>query len=407
MTRELRGSAALALGSVASGLLAYVLFVLVTRGLGATAAAPVTVLWTVWAFTGAALTFPLQHWVTRSVGAGLEGDVRRAASRVAVLVVVAALVLGGVAWLLRDRLFHRDDTWFPAFVVLMTLGSAAVGVARGGLGGRGRFAAVAWSLVAENGLRCLLVAALLLAGVHDPVAHGLCLVAGSVVASWRAAWRFAGGDHSESSAFAFLGGSAGAQVAGQAVLTGGPVLLALTGGSAHEVTTMFAALALFRAPYMVVLGLSPQLNLHVTRHATAGNVVALRSLARRLAVLTAAGVGAAGLLGALLGPSVLRLVFGGTVDLSAGLAATLATGCALGIANLALTVGVLALGRASAAAGAWASAVLGGATAVVALGGLSPSATSAGAFLVAEVAATLALALLAVRSRRDRSLSRA
>ena len=64
------------------------------RGLGAGAAAPVSVLWTQWAFAGAAFTFPLQHWITRSVGAGHEGDVRRAAGRVSLLVLVAALLLG-------------------------------------------------------------------------------------------------------------------------------------------------------------------------------------------------------------------------------------------------------------------------------------------------------------------------
>ena len=191
MTGPRRAPVALAAGSVVSGLLAYVLFALVTRGLGAEAAAPVSVLWTQWAFAGAAFTFPLQHWITRSVVAGREGDVRRAAGRVAAVVVAAALALGLVAWLLRDRLFHRDDAWFPVLVVLVTLGSAAVGVVRGGLAGRGRFAAVAWSLVAENALRCLLVAALLLAGEHDPVVHGLALVAGGLVALWPSAWRFA------------------------------------------------------------------------------------------------------------------------------------------------------------------------------------------------------------------------
>ena len=70
-------------------------------------------LWTLWAFAGAAFTFPLQHWITRSVAAGHEGDVRRAAGRVAAVVVAAALALGLLAWLLRDRLFHRDDAWFP------------------------------------------------------------------------------------------------------------------------------------------------------------------------------------------------------------------------------------------------------------------------------------------------------
>src|SRR4051794_22959631 len=152
MIRVNRASAALALGSVVSGLLAYLLFALITRGLGAQAAAPVSVLWTLWAFAGAAFTFPLQHWITRTVVAGHEGDVRRAAAVVSGLVVAAALVLGALAWLVRDQLFHRDDGWFPLMVVLVTLGSAAIGVVRGGLGGRGRFEAVAWSLVAENGL---------------------------------------------------------------------------------------------------------------------------------------------------------------------------------------------------------------------------------------------------------------
>ena len=183
-----RAPVALAAGSVVSGLLAYVLFALVTRGLGAEAAAPVSVLWTTWAFAAAALTFPLQHWITRSLVAGRGGDVGAAATRVAVLVTAVALALGLLAWLLRERLFHRDDAWFPLLVVLVTLGSAAVGVVRGSLAGRGRFSAVAWSLVAENALRCVLVAALLLADVRDPELHGLALAAGGLVAVWPSAW---------------------------------------------------------------------------------------------------------------------------------------------------------------------------------------------------------------------------
>ena len=54
MTR--RAPAVLAAGSVVSGLLAYVLFALVTRGLGAEVAAPVSVLWTQWTFAAAAVT---------------------------------------------------------------------------------------------------------------------------------------------------------------------------------------------------------------------------------------------------------------------------------------------------------------------------------------------------------------
>jgi hypothetical protein len=403
MTRANRASAALAIGSLVSGLLAYLLFAMITRGLGADAAAPVSVLWTQWAFAGAAFTFPLQHWITRSVVAGHGGDVRRAAGAVSGLVLVAALVLGLLAWLVRDQLFHRDDAWFPVMVVLVTLGSAALGVVRGGLGGRGRFEAVAWSLVAENGLRCLLVGALLLAGVHDPVAQGLCLVAGSlVVVLWPAALRFGGAATGESRPLAFLGGAATGQLVSQAVLTGGPVLLALLGGSPREVTAMFAALALFRAPYMVALGSVPQLTLWVTRHTVAGEHAALRSLLRGLIVGTVVAVALAGVLGALLGPAVLHLVFGDTVDLSSSQAAVLAIGCTLAVTNLVLMVSTLARGRPTAAAGAWGAAVLVGAIAVVALSGASAFGTSSGGFLVAEVAATCALAVVA-----GRSLSRA
>ena len=212
---------------------------------------------------------------------------------------------------------------------------------RGGLAGRGRFAAVAWSLVAENALRCLLVGVLLLAEVHDPVVHGLCLVAGSLVALWPAAGgsarRARGGG-----SLAFLGGAATGQLLAQAVLTGGPVLLALLGGSPAEVTAMFAALALFRAPYMVVLGTLPQLTHHVTGHVVAGDVA---PSARSRAPGGARGRGRASL-GASRGAA--RPGAGARWSSAArsrsvtASPAVLATGCTLAVANVVLMVAALA-----------------------------------------------------------------
>lgn len=400
MTGSRRAPVALAAGSVVSGLLAYVLFVLVTRGLGAEEAAPVSVLWTQWTFAAAALTFPLQHWITRSIVAGHEGDVRSAAPRVAAFVVAASLGLGLLAWLLRDRLFGRDDAWFPVLVVLVMLSSAAVGVMRGGLAGHGRFAAVAWSLVAENALRCALVGVLLLADVRDPEVHGLALVAGGLVALWPSAWRIGGDGTGDGRALEFLGGAATGQLVAQTVLTGGPVLLALLGGSPVGVTAMFATLALFRAPYMVVLGTLPQLTERVTTYVVEGAVDRLLSLARGLGVVTVVAVPLAAVLGAALGPRLLRLVFGSTVDVTAEVAAVLAAGCTLAVANVVLMVAALAGAWPSRVALAWGGAVVVGLVAALVLAGASAVTRTAGVFLAVEVAATVALAVVAWGSLR-------
>ncbi len=393
----------LAVGSVVSGVLAYVLFALVTRGLGASAAAPVSVLWTVWALAGAAFTFPLQHWITRCLTAGRAGDVRGSGVRVAIVVGAAALATGALAWAFRERLFHRDDAWFPALVVLVVLGSAAVGVLRGNLGGRGRMGAVAVSLVAENALRCLLVAVLLLAQVHDPVAYGLSLVAGSSIALWPGAWRVDGAGPGRGGSLAFLGGAATAQLLAQGVLTGGAVVLALVGGSPAEITAVFATLALFRAPYMVVLGALPQVTHHVTGLVEAGDLRALRQLAGRLAVLGAVVVVLGAVIGGTAGPALVRAVFGDTVEIGHGDAGVIATGCALALVNVVLMVAALALDRPGRVAGAWGLAVLAGAVVLVPTTWLLPVERVAFAFVAAEVAATVLLAGAAssvLRARR-------
>lgn len=229
----------------------------------------------------------------------------------------------------------------------------------------------------------------------------MALVAGGLVALWPSAWRFGGAGRSgDTSAFAFLGGAASGQLVAQGVLTGGAVLLALLGGSAVEVTAMFAALALFRAPYMVVLGTLPQLTERLTTYVVSGAVDRLRALARGLAALTVVMVPLAGVFGAVLGPWLLRLVFGSTVVVGPEVAAMVAAGCTLAVANVVLMVAALAGDRPLRVAGAWAAAVGTGAAATVALAGLSPVPRTAAVFLVIEVAAALALAVVAWRSLR-------
>ena len=113
MSAAARTTRTLGLGSAANGLLAYLVFVLTTRSLGPDAASPVSVLWSYWAFAGAAFTFPLQHWIARTVTAHGDGAVHKALPRIGVLVLAVSVVLGGAAWVAREPLFHRSDAVVP------------------------------------------------------------------------------------------------------------------------------------------------------------------------------------------------------------------------------------------------------------------------------------------------------
>ncbi|MGH3347809.1 MAG: hypothetical protein ACRDO4_12585, partial [Nocardioides sp.] len=247
-----RGTGLLLAGSIASGILAYVFFALVTRALGAEPAAPVAVLWAWWSFAAAAFTFPVQHWISRTAAtAAGEAAVRRGLPHVVGLVTGVSAVAGVVAWLARERLFGPDGTWFPLLVVAVGISSGAIGLARGVLSGRHRFGAVGAGLVVENGLRCLVAGVLMGAGNDEPAAYGLALLAGyaAVVVSPSALVPRATGSGASVDPLAFVSGTSAGQLLAQGTLTGGPVLLAAVGGAPYEVTALFAALALFRAPY--------------------------------------------------------------------------------------------------------------------------------------------------------------
>ena len=228
-----RGATALALGSAVSGLLAYVFFALVTRALGAEAAAPVAVLWTYWSFAAAALTFPLQHWTVRAVvAAGGEGPVRKAIPPIAALTLAVALLAGAATWLDPGRPVPPGRVGFPLLVVSVTLGSAFLGIVRGILTVRDRLAAVGLVLVAENAVRCVLAAVLIASDVTASRYYGLALAAGQLVGfGWPSVLRLGRTGATDQGWLAFVAGASGGQVIAQVVLTGGPVALALLGGT--------------------------------------------------------------------------------------------------------------------------------------------------------------------------------
>jgi len=395
-TPALRRPSPLVLGSAGNGLLAYVFFALATHALGGARAAPVSVLWSWWSFAAAALTFPIQHWVARTVQAqGGEAAVRQGLPTLARAASLVALVVGVLAWLGRDRLFHADGPWFAVLTALVALGAAMTGLVRGLLSGRQQFGAVAVTLVAENLVRAVLAGILYAAGVTDPVAYGACLIAGYAASAW---WpsalvpRRTGEVAGAGSPLAFVGGTGAAQLVGQAVLTGSPVLLAAAGGAPAAVTALFAGLSLFRAPYTLLLGAVAPLTGRLTALAVAGRSQSLDRLRAFVVAGAVAAAAVAAAVGWLLGPWVVQLVFGADVVLERSTAVPVAAGSALAMANLLLTLLVIARGRVLHLLRSWLVSLVPGAVLLVVTGADSSTA-AASAFAVVEAAALVLLAL--------------
>jgi hypothetical protein len=293
--------------------------------------------------------------------------------------------------------------WFPALVGWVTLGSAFTGVVRGGLAARLRFGTVGLALAAENGLRCAAALVLVVAGVRSSVGFGICLALGSLVGLlWPSSFRFARDAteptvRSAESPYGFLGAAAGGQLLGQALLTGGPVVLALSGGTAAQVTALFAGLALFRAPYTLAIGLVSALTGRLTVLVVQGRQAALRTVRTGIVAGTVAATAVATAVGALAGPALVALVFGAEVRLDSAAAALLAAGSALALGNLVLTILTIARSRSAMLTLAWVLGTFCGAVGFLLV--QQPAlARVCWAFVIAEVVAFAALLATEIRS---------
>jgi hypothetical protein len=275
-----------------------------------------------------------------------------------------------------------------------------MGLLRGVLAGSGRYSAAAVAIAGENVLR-LAVGGILLAVDRDPRLLAAALLAGPAVALlWPRAWRLdpkAGPRPSTG-----LVGAAGLSVLlAQVVLNGGPPLLAALGGAEAEVTALFAALALFRAPYLVALGLTVRATRPLTRRVSEGGRGSLRRPALAAAGLTVALAAASFAAARPLGPPLIRALFGPGTAPSGPVAGAAAAGCVLALGGLALTVMLIAAAARRALVVSWLTAAAVGAVVLVATAALEPVARVVAAFNAAEVVAVLAAAAALAASPRD------
>jgi O-antigen/teichoic acid export membrane protein len=384
---------------VAGGLLgavgAYVFQVYGGRVLGPEAFAPVGVLWTTFFILATVLLVPVEQYVTREVASGRKA-VPTDLGPAAVMAVIGSVVGGGFVLVTLDRLF--EGSWqYVAQIVLLMVGFALLFVAKGVLAGRRRFADVGWVLIIETVVRLVAgIVALQLAASAESL--GWAMVLGGFAVLGMRWWRYDVGAIRAPAAPAsrFLGGYVGATSSSQVLLGAAPIAVAALGASPSMVSVVFVTFTLYRAPLTLIFALQGRILPFLVGVAGSGDSERLGRFVRRVVL---AGVGLAllgGLVGWVVGPEVVSVLFGEEFTPTAAVAALTAAGVmAAAAAQIAGQV-LVAEARTARLARAWLGGLLVAVVALLVLGG-EPDLRVALAFAIGEGVALVLMALLAIR----------
>lgn len=394
------GVGSLSAASLVSGAAGYAVIALGTRAVGDALFAPVSVLWSFWALSVAAVSFPVQHWTIRSAEAHGEHTVWKQVPRLTALVAGLCGLIGLVCLAVGPRLFPSSAVPFSIMATLLPAGAFLVGLQRGVLTYRRRFRAVATMIAGENSIRALAALLVLFLGDSDATASvmlGWGILAGFGIAVVQpGALRPVAGDGASTvrASVRLLGGFAGANVAAQAVLTSAPVVLALLSAAEPVITQVFAILALLRVPYTGFVGASAAVTGPLARLVDAGETHRLRQWELRSAVAVTLLAAASFFVAPIVLPIVVRGLFATQVTIPAAAQGLLAAGGVVAVAGLLEMLVLLALGRSRRMVLSWIAGLL--AAGACLLLPVQPVVRVSLAFLVAE---SVALAGLAIRRR--------
>ena len=403
-------AAVLAFGTTVSICAAYGYLALGVRSFGADSFAPIAVVFALWPTAAAGFGLPLEQWLAREISHNpLDESAARAMLRSAAPVIAAVCVLGAaVAWAAGNQLFGTRDLLYPAVLAVVSLGAASMGVLRGLLAGRGRYAASSSATAAENVTRLLAGAIVVVADLGVEAYAAALMVGPLVILGWASALRQRGGQAvtlGPPPSLRPLAELSGATLLAQVVLGSPPVALAVISGPSAAVTAVFSGLALVRAPYLVAVGASVRALVPLSaRFARGGREDdCWRLLALVLGTLVFAAM-TAGLAPFIL-PDVVTTLFGDSAILNDAPAAGIVAGVVLAHGTLALSVALVAASQPTAMFHAWGAAVLTGF--MVLLTPLDAELRVSLAFVVAELVATcwMAAALASILRGHDRSSS--
>jgi len=371
---------------------AYIVQVIGGRSLGAEGYAPVSVIWTMLFIGFTVFMVPIEQMVIRRTtltGGRLTSESLRA---IGAVVVVATVVSGTTAVLLRPSLLDGDWGYVAVAVVMFPLYAIHV-VGRGVMAGHGRFA--------SYGIVVGLDAVAKVAGTVAVVGLGmggvaLCwvLALASLVVFIVRPWQTRPGEtvslSDAGSDRRFLGGYLVATGASQVILASGPLALGALGASAASVSVFFITTTLFRGPLSASYNLLARLLPSVTRRAAGDGDAVLSGFVRRVAIGGVALAAVAGAGAAVIGPWVVETLYGSEFRPSSTLAGLAAAAVLIGLAALLITQVLVGRGHTGRLAVAWLIA-LGAYAGAVGFLTVEPTVRVATALLIGEVVALAAL----------------
>ena len=389
------GTTFMVAGSLIGAVAAYVFQVYGGRQLGTEAFAPIAQLWTVFFILATVLLVPIEQYVTREVASGrrvLPHDLKPAA----IVALIGAVVGGAFVALTLDRLFEGD--WqYVLQIVLLLAGYALLFVGKGVLAGRRRFGDVGWVLVIESVTRVVAgVVAIQL--VASAVSLGWAMVVGGFSVLAMRWWRHDQGEPKApaSRASSFLGGYVGATSSSQILLSGAPIAAAALGASPALVSIVFVTFTLFRAPLTLIFALQGRILPYLVGVAGSPDRGDLARIARIVILGGSALAALGGLVGWLVGPEVVTLLFEPEFAPSALVAAFAAAGVMAAAAAQVAGQVLVAEGRTSRMSAAWVAGLLVAVVIMLLLGG-APDFRVALAFVIGEGVALILMAVLAIR----------
>lgn len=349
------GTTTVGVGLVVNGAMAFVFLGLTARVLGAEAFAPLGVLWASIYIVGPGFFLPLEQEVARGLanrwarGIGTGTLVRQAGTIGAALVVVLLLVTAAASVWLLTHLFSDEVLILVGFALALPA-YALAHLIRGELAGLGRFRGYAVYFGAENTVRFAGSLVLAVVGVEVAGPYGVVLGAAPFVAVWLALAGekdlvSEGPEAPWSELTSALGSLLAASVCAAFLVNAGTLAVEVLAGDSqeHEAGVFLVGLTIARVPLFLYQAVQASLLPHLSALAGAGRYSEFRGRLGRLL----AAVGALGLVGTvaafLVGPPIIRLLFGPDFDLTRRDLALLAAGSASIMLATALGQSLIAL----------------------------------------------------------------